>query len=560
MPELCAIPASRAAMPAALSVAAGKMLDPEASPVKRSRCMPPFPVPGQQVSKNPCVQEVALNRDVAERLCEYLSTMDDMSQPVVRLQSPESIDRIFTDAGIGIELTGESAESGPASNEALLKAVDLTLKYSVRTGHPLFFNQLSARADPVAVAADWTVAAANTSVFTYEVAPVFTAVESALLRKVADTLGGAYAAGHDGIFVPGGSISNLYAMHLAHHRADPDLATRGASGGPRCVAFTSNQSHYSFEKAALLTGLGSANLIGVDIDERGRMIPEALERAVVDAKEKGYLPFFVGSTAGTTVIGAYDPIERIGEVCARHGMWHHVDGCWGGAALMSNTHRHLVSGAEQADSFCWNPHKMCGGGVQCSAFLTKHPGMLASVNSTKAAYLFQEDKLNAGMDLGDKTIQCGRRADAFKIWFMWKARGDAGIAGIVDQCFARASFMADFLRSQGKANGSWELVYDPSCTNVCFWYIPVHMRPFCYAQATEEQKNQLHKVAPKIKSAMQRTGDAMISYQAVNGRPNFFRMVFASAVAVRDSDIVNMLHRMAALGEQDIDIAPQKGG
>jgi glutamate/tyrosine decarboxylase-like PLP-dependent enzyme len=77
----------------------------------------------------------------------------------------------------------------------------------VRTSHPLFFNQLYARVEPVGVAADWAVAATNTNVHTYEVAPVFSLVEAALLDKVARVIG---FSQHDGLFVPGGSISNTY--------------------------------------------------------------------------------------------------------------------------------------------------------------------------------------------------------------------------------------------------------------------------------------------------------------------------------------------------------------
>ena len=86
------------------------------------------------------------------------------------------------------------------------------------------------------------------------------------------------------------------------------------------------------------------------------------------------LPFFVGTTAGTTVLGAYDPFAEVSEVCQRHGLWHHVDGCWGAAALLSPAHRQVMQGSEQADSIAWNPHKAMGLPLQCSAFLTRHPG------------------------------------------------------------------------------------------------------------------------------------------------------------------------------------------
>ena len=86
------------------------------------------------------------------------------------------------------------------------------------------------------------------------------------------------------------------------------------------------------------------------------------------------VPFFVGSTAGTTVLGAFDPFEEIAGICKKHKVWMHVDGCWGAAALLTPDHRHLMKGCELSDSLAWNPHKLMGLPLQCSAFLTTHKG------------------------------------------------------------------------------------------------------------------------------------------------------------------------------------------
>ena len=128
---------------------------------------------------------------------------------MVRLANPDVLRRQFEDANIPLEL-----EDGQAATpeEDLLAGVTTALKYSVRTGHPGFFNQLYARADPVSIAADWLAVAANTNVHTFEVAPVFTAVEVEVLSKLARCIGGQYAQHHDGLFAPGGSISNIYGM------------------------------------------------------------------------------------------------------------------------------------------------------------------------------------------------------------------------------------------------------------------------------------------------------------------------------------------------------------
>merc|ERR1719412_1093065 len=105
-------------------------------------------------------------------------------------------------------------------------------------------------------------------------------------------------------------------------------------------------------------------------------------------------------------------------------------------------------------------------------------------------------------------------------------------------------------RIRNDSTGAWELVYEPSCSNVCFWYVPEKLRPFSYENSTESQREEIHKVAPLIKNEMQRQGDALIGFQAVNGRPNFFRMVFASADIVAESDVLELIERMAALGEK----------
>lgn len=96
------------------------------------------------------------------------------------------------------------------------------------------------------------------------------------------------------------------------------------------------------------------------------------------------VPFFVGTTAGTTVLGAFDPFDQIAAICKKHRVWMHVDGCWGAAALLSPEHRHLMKGCELSDSLAWNPHKLMGLPLQCSAFLTTHKGWHGCARSPSA--------------------------------------------------------------------------------------------------------------------------------------------------------------------------------
>jgi selenocysteine lyase/cysteine desulfurase len=119
-------------------------------------------------------------------------------------------------------------------------------------------------------------------------------------------------------------------------------------------------------------GMGLDNLISVKTDASGKMIPEDLEKKILEAKEQGKTPYFVNATAGTTVLGAFDPIDEIADICKKHGLWMHVDGAWGGGALLSKTYRSLLKGVEKADSMTWNPHKLMGVPQQCSLIFTRH--------------------------------------------------------------------------------------------------------------------------------------------------------------------------------------------
>ena len=95
-----------------------------------------------------------------------------------------------------------------------------------------------------------------------------------------------------------------------------------------------------------------------------------LRSAVARAFREGFAPFYVNAGAGTTVLGSYDPFEEISDVCARYGLWMHVDGSWGGSAVFSETHKSKLRGVHRADSVTVNPHKMLGVPVTCSFLLT----------------------------------------------------------------------------------------------------------------------------------------------------------------------------------------------
>lgn len=144
------------------------------------------------------------------------------------------------------------------------------------------------------------------------------------------------------------------------------------------------------------------------------LVPD-LETRIQQTIAEGKRPFYVNATAGTTVLGAFDDLNGIADVCKKYNLWMHVDACLGGSVILSKTHKKLLNGIERTDSLSWNPHKSLGVPLQCSMFLIKEKGLLHQCNSTAAQYLFQQDKFyDISYDTGDKSVQCGRKVCILK--------------------------------------------------------------------------------------------------------------------------------------------------
>lgn len=196
----------------------------------------------------------------------------------------------------------------------------------------------------------------------------------------------------------------------------------------------------------------------------------------------------------------------------------------------------------RADSVTWNPHKLLAVPQQCSVFLVRHDGVLQAAHSANATYLFQKDKFyDTKYDTGDKHIQCGRRADVLKFWFLWRAKGTAGLEQHINKVFGNA----EFFTQQIKQRDDFEMVLEqPECTNICFWYIPPSLQN---APRNNEYKQSLHKIAPKIKERMMIDGTMMITYQPLRNIPNFFRLVLQNS-ALNEDDMLHIIDEFLRLG------------
>lgn len=352
--------------------------------------------------------------------------------------------------------------------DGLLDSIQDLLKYSVNTWDQGWMDKLTASTNPVGVISEMVLGILNTNVHVYHVSPALTVIEKATARALAARFG--FTGPHAGGFTcQGGSASNLTSLVIARNALYPDTRVNG-SDDYKFVIFTSEASHYSIEKAAVACGMGAANVIAVPTDETGRMSVPALRDLVASSKARGRTPLYVNATAGTTVMGVYDPIREIKAVCEEHGMWLHVDGAWGGSIAFSRAHRHKLDGTELADSLTVNPQKMLNVPMTCSFLLTNDLTRFHEANSLRAGYLFHDPEGSEVWDLADMTMQCGRRADSLKLALAWIYYGAAGFERGIDHAFDTAAHLATLVE---KSPDFHLISPNPTpCLQICFYYAP----------------------------------------------------------------------------------------
>lgn len=440
------------------------------------------------------------------KVVEYL---DPVEVPE-KLMAPSDEKEVRNGLTNGAPATMAIGDKGLSEDE-LRTVVDNTFRYSVKTGHPYFCNALFHGTDTMAQVGNLLSEFLNTSGYTHEVAPVFTAAEMELVRYLGQKIGWSDPDKVDGITCPGGSISNFSAIALARHSLHPNIKSEGMVGQKPLVVYTSEEAHYSILKGATWLGIGLDNVVAVPTDDQtGAMVPEELASAIRQSIREGKEPLMVNATAGTTIRGGFDDFAALASVVRSpefgRRIWLHGDLAWGGGALFASPEirSKVLNGIHLADSIAYNPHKMIGAPLQCSLILTRHENLLKETNCAQATYLFMEDKFyDTSYDSGDKTVQCGRKVDSFKAWFMLKARGELYVRDRVDNAFRMAEVMAGRIEQEQRQLGpklaGFRLVLPQACTNVCFVYVPPFMRGL---DEDDEWQEKLSKVSKSIRTTI----------------------------------------------------------
>ncbi|MBW4720031.1 pyridoxal phosphate-dependent decarboxylase family protein [Saccharothrix obliqua] len=344
-------------------------------------------------------------------------------------------------------------EQGEGFAELLADLDRVVVPGTTHWQHPGFYAYFPSNASLPSVLGDLLSSGLGVQGMLWSTSPAATEVEQHLMDELVGAMGLPDRFRGGGVIQDTASSAALVAMLAALHRSSDKWRETGVSGDE--TVYVSSQTHSSIERAARLAGLGEEAVRAVEVGPTLAMDVDALARQVESDVDAGRKPVLVCATIGTTGTGAVDPVREIAEVCARHGIWLHVDAAWAGPAALLPEQRALFAGVEHADSFCANAHKWMLTGFDLSLFWTAHPDVLVDALTILPEYLRNSaTESGAVVDYRDWQIPLGRRFRALKLWSVLRWYGLEGV-----RAHLRGHIeLAELLESWVAADEDWELV------------------------------------------------------------------------------------------------------
>ena len=277
-----------------------------------------------------------------------------------------------------------------------------------------------------------------------------------------------------GVFTSGGTQSNLMGLLLARNKfyesKGIDVQKDGLVGQRRPTILCSDQAHFSIEKNAALLGLGQQCVVKVNSDATGAMLVSDLQHKIEQIGAANVMA--VVATAGTTDLGAIDPLTPISKICRTQKIWLHVDAAWGGALLLSQRYRHLIDGIHQADSITLDFHKHFFLPISCGAFLLRDNQNFESIRHHSEYLNSSDDEQDNIPNLVTYSLQTTRRFDALKLWMALDFLGTYNYASLIDGCLDIAKQAANFI----DADANFVLVHQPIISSILFYFKPQEIR------------------------------------------------------------------------------------
>jgi aromatic-L-amino-acid/L-tryptophan decarboxylase len=371
--------------------------------------------------------------------------------------------------------------------------------------HPGFFAYFAITGSAPGVLADFLSAALNQQAMLWRTSPAATELEAVSLGWLRKLIG--LPDTFEGVIYDTASIATMTAMVAARESAIAEVRRKGLAGRtdvPRVRVYCSDQTHSSIDKAVIAIGLGHESLRKIPTDAEFRMRTDSLAGAIAADRADGVLPIAVVATVGTTSTTSIDPVREVADVCAREGLWMHVDAAYGGVAAMLPSHAYVLDGAARADSLVVNPHKWLFTPFDLSAFYCRRMDVVRAAFALTPEYLRTSDAPEV-KNLMDTGVQLGRRFRSLKLWMILRSFGARQLRAHIAEHIRLAGALASWI----DAHPDFERLAPVPFSVVCFRWKPNH---------TTMSDELLDAANERIIECVNQTGEVFLSHTRLNGR------------------------------------------
>lgn len=434
--------------------------------------------------------------------------------------------------------------------------LDSLVAHSVHTASPSFIGHMTSALPYFLMPLSKIMIALNQNLVKIETSKAFTPLERQVLGMLHRLIyqqddkfysRWMHSSNHSlGAFCSGGTIANITALWVARNNA---LRAEGSFKGVEkeglframkhygyegLAILVSERGHYSLKKAADVLGIGQDSLIAIKTDHHNRICPRALDEKMSELKANKILPFAAIGVAGTTETGNIDPLKEMAAICRKHDCHFHVDAAWGGATLMSNSHRSLLDGIEEADSVTIDAHKQLYIPMGAGMVLFKDPDAMMAIEH-HAQYILRK----GSKDLGSHTLEGSRSGMAMLVYASMHIIGRPGYELLINESIEKAQYFAELIQQQQ----DFELVSQPELCLLTYRYLPQDVKQaLLIADKGSKKKlnNLINELTKFVQKKQRETGKSFVSRTQLNPEQwdelntIVFRVVLANPLTTHD--------------------------
>lgn len=455
----------------------------------------------------------------AEKISEFLRRKKIEG---VTLEEPESLMAEMREL-----MTSHRDHDTSFDSEQFARIIDIYIRTSIKVGSTGYMARQFSAVFPVSAVFDMVTAISPQPASFYEAGQLANVADKIIAEEFARRIGWDPDAS-DMITTSGGSLANLTALLAARNdrlHASWNTGITRRDGTPTIAV--SADIHYSVCRVAGIIGIGQDNILRLPVNDRRQICaPDAIDM-IRKARAASKDVFCIVASAGSTSVGAIDPMNELADFAQEQNIWLHVDAAHGGAFLLSDRLKQRLRGIERADSFCIDAHKTLFVPALCTLLFYRDKSKARGAFAQEASYVFDHHENSmTRFESGAKNFECTKRPAILNLWLIWAMFGPKVIA-------QKLEYLVDLTRSTYSyllCQPDFETIHEPEANILCFEYKPNGLNA-----------NQTSALQLSLRDAIRDGGQFFVSKVEIEGR-NVLRIVLMNHE-------INMSHVAALITE-----------